>query len=56
MIVRATATKAGFQKGVEYDLSEDQARAAITAGLAVFVAVAPNKQREKAVMPKYETR
>lgn len=56
MIVRATVDKGRFKKGVEYDLSEAEAKAAIIAGTAVFIAVAPPHNREKAITPKYDTR
>ena len=56
MIVRATVDKGRFKKGVEYELSEAEAQAAIIAGTVTFVSVAPQINREKAIMPKYETR
>ena len=56
MIVRATADKGRFKKGVEYDLSEAEARAAIIAGTVTFIAVAPQINRDKAIIKKYETR
>ena len=56
MIVKATVTKGDFAKGVEYDLPDKEAQAMIIQGLMSFVAVAPYKQREKAVIPQYETR
>ena len=56
MIVRATVDKGKFKKGVEYELSEQEAQAAIIAGTAVFIAVAPPHNRERAIKPKYETR
>ena len=56
MIVRATVDKGRFKKGVEYELSEQEAQAAIIAGTAVFIAVAPQINREKAIIPKYDTR
>lgn len=56
MIVRATVDKGRFKKGVEYELSEQEAQAAIIAGTAVFIAVAPPHNREKAIIPKYDTR
>lgn len=56
MIVKATVTKGQFQKGVEYDLPDAQAQAMIIQGLASFVAVAPYKNRKKAIIPQYDTR
>lgn len=56
MIVRATVTKGEFQKGVEYNLPDAQAQALIIQGFMSFVAVAPYKNREKAIIPQYDTR
>lgn len=56
MIVRATVTTDKYVKGVEYDLPDDIAQAMIIRGTMSFVAVAPYKQREKAITPQYETR
>ena len=56
MIVRATVDKGKFKKGVEYELSEAEAQAAIIAGTVTFVSVAPQINREKAIIPKYDTR
>ena len=56
MIVRATVDKGRFKKGVEYELSEAEAQAAIIAGTVTFVSVAPQINREKAIIPKYDTR
>lgn len=56
MIIRATVTKGEFQKGIEYDLPDEIAQAMIIQGTATFVAVAPYKNRQKAIIPQYETR
>lgn len=56
MIVKALATKGEFKKGVEYELPDAIAQALIIQGLMSFVAVAPYKLREKAIIPQYETR
>ncbi len=56
MIVKATVTKGDFVKGVEYDLPEKEAQALIVQGTMSFVAVAPIKNRQKQIIPKYETR
>ena len=56
MIVRATADKGDFRKGVEYDLPDAEAQAMVIAGLATFVAVAPAHNREKAILKKWDTR
>lgn len=56
MIVRATVTRNGYEKGVEYTLLEAEARAMVIRGEAVFVAVAPANNREKAISKPYEKR
>lgn len=56
MIVRATATKGEYQKGVEYDLPNDIAQALIIQGTMSFVAMSPARQRQTAVQPDYEKR
>jgi len=56
MIVRATVTKGDYIKGVEYDLPDKEAQALIIQGIMSFIAVAPPKNRVKAVIPRYDTR
>lgn len=54
MIVRATVDKGDFKKGVEYTLPTEQAQAMVIAGTAVFVAVAPHINRERAISTQWE--
>jgi hypothetical protein len=56
MIVKATATKGEYQKGVEYDLPNEIAQALIIQGTMSFVAISPAQNRQKAVQPEYEQR
>jgi len=57
MKIRATVTKGDFTAGVEYDLPDSEAMAAIMAGNAEPVeTVAPAFTREKAVQPKHQSR
>jgi hypothetical protein len=57
MRIRATTTKGKFTAGVEYDLPEHEAMAAIMAGNAEPLVVAtPANSREKAVSPQFQTR
>ncbi len=56
MIVRATVTKGDYIKGVEYDLPDKEAQALIIQGVMSFIAVAPAKNRHKAIKERYETR
>ncbi len=54
MIVRATVDKGDFKKGVEYTLSMEEAQAMVIAGTAVFVAVAPHINRERATSKQWD--
>lgn len=57
MKIRAIVTKGDFKAGVEYDLPEKEAMAAIIAGNAEpLVTIAPAFEREKAVSPQHQTR
>ena len=57
MKIRATVTKGKLRAGVEYDLPETEAMAAIMAGNAEpLVTEPPANNREKAVMPQHQTR
>ena len=57
MKIRATTTKGGFTAGEEYDLPDNEAMAAIMAGVAEPLVVAnPANVREKAVSPQFQTR
>lgn len=57
MKIRATVTKGDLKAGVEYDLPEKEAMAAIMAGNAEpLETVAPAFDRETAVTPQYQTR
>lgn len=56
MIVRATADKGEYKKGIEYDLPDAEAQALIIAGFMSFVAVAPAHNREKAILSAWDTR
>lgn len=61
MKIRATVTGNGFTAGVEYDLPDSEAQAAIIAGCAVpVVAVAPDFlnafDREISVKPNHQHR
>lgn len=55
MKILATTTTGKFMEGVEYDLPDDEAKAAISAGIALPVVVGA-KRREKALAKRYETR
>lgn len=57
MKIRATVTKGKFTAGVEYDLPEKEAMAAIIASTAEPLdTVAPAFSRETAVKPTHQTR
>jgi hypothetical protein len=57
MKIRATVTKGDLTAGVEYDLPEKEAMAAIMAGNAEpLVTDTSAFKREKAVMPQHQTR
>lgn len=56
MVVRALVTKGDFAKGVEYDLPDKEAQALIIQGIVSFVAIAPARNREKAILETWETR
>ena len=56
MKIRATTTKGKFTAGEEYDLPDNEAMAAIMAGVAEPLVVAtPANVREKAVSPQFQT-
>lgn len=50
MICKALATKDGYEKGKEYDLPIDEAKALIIQGAMSFVAAAPAHNRQKAIL------
>lgn len=57
MKIRATVTKGKFREGVEYDLPDNEAQAAIMAGYTEpLVTETTANTREKAVMPQHQTR
>lgn len=57
MKIRATVSKGAFKAGVEYDLPEKEAMAAIMAGNAEpLETVTPAFSRETAVSTKHQTR
>ena len=57
MKIRATVTKGDLEAGVEYDLPEKEAMAAIMAGNAEpLVAASPAFDREKAISPQHQAR
>jgi hypothetical protein len=57
MKILATVTKGKFQAGMEYDLPEKEAQAAIMAGYAEpLVTESQANDREKAVKPQHQTR
>jgi len=57
MKIRATVTKGEFKAGVEYDLPDEEAMAAIMAGNAEpLVAASLAFEREKSVSPQHQTR
>lgn len=57
MKIRATVTKGEFTAGVEYDLPEKEAMAAIMAGNAEpLVTASLAFEREKALSPQHQTR
>ena len=56
MIVRALVTKGEYVQGVEYDLPDKIGQALIIQGTMSFVAIAPHKTREKAVVKEWDTR
>lgn len=57
MKIRATVSKGELTAGVEYDLPEKEAMAAIMAGNAEpLETAAPAFARETAVSPKHQTR
>jgi len=56
MKIRATVTKNGFIRGVEYDLNEEEATNMIIRGEALEITVAPAYNREKAILQPDEKR
>jgi hypothetical protein len=56
MKIRALVTKGEFVKGMEYDLPEPEAQAAIIAGNAESLVTNPCFERQTATKPQYQTR
>lgn len=56
MKIRATVTKGNFKAGVEYDLPDKEAQAAIMAGYAEPLVAVAAFGRETAIKPQHQTR
>lgn len=56
MKIRALVTKGKFTAGMEYDLPETEAQAAIMAGNAETLVTNPAFDRQTAIKPQHQTR